>query len=481
MLEAAAHGYIAVDHRFLHAIVDRRERAIPDLVRFASEDREQDPFDLEEVLAGIFRYLDTPEAIAFYMQRIRRDPLDISDELIESMARLGASAVDPVLDLLRERSGQDPGDLPFLLAALGVRDPRILDVLIGRLDADVVDVAVSLEMYGDPAAIPSLQATLDRLPAEERRERHIVQSAIQALSLGPKDLSEPHPPYDIWPEYPEKDLPDFGEIDDQDRLALLENSSPELRAAVVKSYSPSEIPLKVRARLLELAKSDPDMSVRRECWEALEEVTDEPEVRKAMLAVIRDPEASLEERAGATIALAQHADDATVFQSIEDLYQDSRGRSAALKAMSRSLDRRFGEYPPRHLDDPDVEIQGQAIWATGYLNLSAEAPRLEAFFDHAKHRTPALFAYALAAPGETSRGRVKALFKKIEDLAGGFDEDEADVVRVALDQRLMLHGQKAAFFADEESVEPVPVPSKVGRNDPCPCGSGKKYKKCCGA
>jgi preprotein translocase subunit SecA len=27
--------------------------------------------------------------------------------------------------------------------------------------------------------------------------------------------------------------------------------------------------------------------------------------------------------------------------------------------------------------------------------------------------------------------------------------------------------------------EPVKV-KKVGRNDPCPCGSGKKYKKCCG-
>jgi Mlc titration factor MtfA (ptsG expression regulator) len=24
-------------------------------------------------------------------------------------------------------------------------------------------------------------------------------------------------------------------------------------------------------------------------------------------------------------------------------------------------------------------------------------------------------------------------------------------------------------------------PDKIGRNDPCPCGSGKKYKKCCGA
>ncbi len=29
--------------------------------------------------------------------------------------------------------------------------------------------------------------------------------------------------------------------------------------------------------------------------------------------------------------------------------------------------------------------------------------------------------------------------------------------------------------------QPVRKGDKVGRNDPCPCGSGKKYKKCCGA
>jgi hypothetical protein len=28
--------------------------------------------------------------------------------------------------------------------------------------------------------------------------------------------------------------------------------------------------------------------------------------------------------------------------------------------------------------------------------------------------------------------------------------------------------------------EPYRAPAKVGRNEPCPCGSGKKYKKCCG-
>ena len=32
-----------------------------------------------------------------------------------------------------------------------------------------------------------------------------------------------------------------------------------------------------------------------------------------------------------------------------------------------------------------------------------------------------------------------------------------------------------------EKLQPVRVEQKVGRNDPCPCGSGKKYKKCCGA
>jgi preprotein translocase subunit SecA len=29
--------------------------------------------------------------------------------------------------------------------------------------------------------------------------------------------------------------------------------------------------------------------------------------------------------------------------------------------------------------------------------------------------------------------------------------------------------------------QPIVVEEKIGRNDPCPCGSGKKYKKCHGA
>jgi len=32
-----------------------------------------------------------------------------------------------------------------------------------------------------------------------------------------------------------------------------------------------------------------------------------------------------------------------------------------------------------------------------------------------------------------------------------------------------------------QPIQPIVNPAKVGRNDPCPCGSGKKYKKCCAA
>ena len=38
-------------------------------------------------------------------------------------------------------------------------------------------------------------------------------------------------------------------------------------------------------------------------------------------------------------------------------------------------------------------------------------------------------------------------------------------------------------YVDGEMPRPETIVNtrKVGRNDPCPCGSGKKYKKCCGA
>jgi hypothetical protein len=153
--------------------------------------------------------------------------------------------------------------------------------------------------------------------------------------------------------------------------------------------------------------------------------------------------------------------------------------------MARSFDRRFAAYPPKHLDDPDSEIKRQAIWGVGYLNIGSEASRLVPFFDEEEFRSDALFAYAIAVPGETSRGRIRALLRKVDEVAGGFKPDEEELIEVALDQRLMLHGKEPFFSAQDEEYEDLPEleeapPVKPGRNDPCPCGSGKKFKKCCG-
>ncbi len=60
------------------------------------------------------------------------------------------------------------------------------------------------------------------------------------------------------------------------------------------------------------------------------------------------------------------------------------------------------------------------------------------------------------------------------------------------DGKPLTHKEKSLFRREPESGvwqfaaeltlkgEPVVLGVQPGRNDPCPCGSGKKYKKCCG-
>ena len=40
--------------------------------------------------------------------------------------------------------------------------------------------------------------------------------------------------------------------------------------------------------------------------------------------------------------------------------------------------------------------------------------------------------------------------------------------------------KRRTLFLEQKKSGTVHVGKKVGRNDPCPCGSGKKYKYCCG-
>ena len=47
-------------------------------------------------------------------------------------------------------------------------------------------------------------------------------------------------------------------------------------------------------------------------------------------------------------------------------------------------------------------------------------------------------------------------------------------------ERDMVSEANAEVSDEVAKAQPVRSGPKVGRNDPCTCGSGKKYKKCCG-
>ncbi len=40
--------------------------------------------------------------------------------------------------------------------------------------------------------------------------------------------------------------------------------------------------------------------------------------------------------------------------------------------------------------------------------------------------------------------------------------------------------ERKRLFLEQKKSGTIVKPKKIGRNDPCPCGSGKKYKQCCG-
>jgi preprotein translocase subunit SecA len=62
--------------------------------------------------------------------------------------------------------------------------------------------------------------------------------------------------------------------------------------------------------------------------------------------------------------------------------------------------------------------------------------------------------------------------------------EEIEAKRVALGRRQRMIESRGAEEGEAEKPKQETVvrsQPKVGRNDPCPCGSGKKYKKCHGA
>lgn len=112
-------------------------------------------------------------------------------------------------------------------------------------------------------------------------------------------------------------------------------------------------------------------------------------------------------------------------------------------------------------------------------------------FERAMQLRPEAWEASVESSDEEIASSIPLLLA-LHDIAAGGSELGADAIReldaMAPDMipdlvaNLNAWGKAQGRVPGQANLPGAPVPrAKVGRNDPCPCGSGRKFKKCCGA
>ena len=159
-------------------------------------------------------------------------------------------------------------------------------------------------------------------------------------------------------------------------------------------------------------------------------------------------------------------------------------------------------------------------WQNIAYDETADRSQLEKFWGTYFQIEKEIYEKLLSNPDEVVKGTVKELAEKFgqevltmigfldginESLLIEIDLDtveEDTVVSLAFDKERLYKNMVAAkadwlyelpqwkeifseeelkkFYKEQKESTTIRKHKKIGRNDPCPCGSGKKYKKCCG-
>lgn len=159
-------------------------------------------------------------------------------------------------------------------------------------------------------------------------------------------------------------------------------------------------------------------------------------------------------------------------------------------------------------------------WRSLAYNENADRGQLQRFWGSYFQVEKEIYEQLLTNPDEEVKGTVKELAEKYNQevltmvgFLDGIDEslkeanpietmEEDTVVSLAFDKEKLYKNMVAAqadwlyelpqwkeiyseeelkaLYKEQKLSTTIRKEKKVGRNDPCPCGSGKKYKKCCG-
>ena len=159
-------------------------------------------------------------------------------------------------------------------------------------------------------------------------------------------------------------------------------------------------------------------------------------------------------------------------------------------------------------------------WRETAYNAQTDKKKMKEFWDTYFEKEKAIYRQLLEDPDTEVKGTVKELADKygidIQTMTGfldGINEslkvknpietmEEDTPVSLAFDKEMLyknmvdakahwLYGlpewekifdeeTRKKFYLEAKKMNTIIKPKKIGRNDPCPCGSGKKYKKCHG-
>jgi len=75
------------------------------------------------------------------------------------------------------------------------------------------------------------------------------------------------------------------------------------------------------------------------------------------------------------------------------------------------------------------------------------------------------------------RDRIDVIARIVELYKRKQEPDKVREYKMLMNKLMPSATKKSLYY----KPSPIKKPVKTGRNEPCPCGSGKKYKKCCGA
>lgn len=167
-------------------------------------------------------------------------------------------------------------------------------------------------------------------------------------------------------------------------------------------------------------------------------------------------------------------DDEPVFDDAEQMQTALDSVMGHYNAIIRQIDNHIdGNGPawlPMYFDGSGTaNIEQCTQWARGFCKTMAFAP--DVWLDLVDHERSSMLVEPFT------------VFFNIDEIDERLPPEEVDEVRRASAEHIpsvLSALRKMAQILASKASRPMRSSSKIGRNEPCPCGSGKKYKRCCG-